>query len=137
MKNEVGEFLKKSGIKPSVPRMKIMEFLMKTKKHPSVDTIYKELCDEIPTLSKATVYNTLKLFVDNGVANAVNIEDNELRFDGDTTLHGHFKCKACDIIYDFDLNNHQPDISAIKNFRIDETQIYYKGICNKCLKKLI
>ena len=31
--------------------------------HPTVETIYKELIDEIPTLSKTTVYNTLKQFV--------------------------------------------------------------------------
>jgi len=134
MKNEVGEFLKKSGIKPSVQRMKIMEYLINTRKHPTADKIYKELCDEIPTLSKATVYNTLKLFVDKGVAFAVNIEDNELRFDADTSMHGHFKCYKCEKIFDFDIKGNGPDISALEKFRIDEAHIYYKGICEKCLK---
>lgn len=134
MKNEVGELLRKSGIKPSVQRMRIMEYLIKRHNHPSADTIYKDLCYDIPTLSKATVYNTLKLFVDNGIAIVVNIEDNEVRFDADTSLHGHFKCKVCKKIIDFKLDIPYADNSALSRFRIDETHIYYKGVCDKCLK---
>ncbi|MCB0402432.1 MAG: transcriptional repressor, partial [Flavobacteriales bacterium] len=59
--------LSSNNIKPSVQRIKIFEYLHENRQHPTVDTIYKDLVGHIPTLSKTTVYNTLKLFVDNGI----------------------------------------------------------------------
>ncbi len=40
--------------------------------------IYRELLDEIPTLSKTTLYNTLNLFVERGIINMLNLEENEI-----------------------------------------------------------
>ncbi len=51
-----------AGIKPSYQRIKIYEYIFNNNIHPTVDNIYKKLLKEIPTLSKTTVYNTLKLF---------------------------------------------------------------------------
>ena len=60
---DIGNYLKKHDIKPSYQRMKIFQYLLDNHNHPTVDTIYKALCTEIPTLSKTTVYNTLNLFI--------------------------------------------------------------------------
>ncbi|MBE9492712.1 MAG: transcriptional repressor, partial [Bacteroidetes bacterium] len=54
----VAQYLKSHGIKPSYQRVRVFEYLIKNKSHPTVDTVYKALADEIPTLSKTTVYNT-------------------------------------------------------------------------------
>ena len=62
------QYLSVHGIKPSVQRIAIMEYLFKHHTHPTVDEIYTELLPQIPTLSKTTVYNTLKLFVQQGTA---------------------------------------------------------------------
>ena len=56
--------LVKYGIHPSVQRIAIMDYLIKHRTHPTVDEVYTALSDEIPTLSKTTVYNTLKLFAE-------------------------------------------------------------------------
>ena len=53
----VGEYLKKNGIKPSVQRMKIFQYLLDHHTHPTVDDIFQNLSPEMPTLSKTTVYN--------------------------------------------------------------------------------
>ena len=53
------------NIKPSMQRIAIMEYLMEHPIHPSADDIYTALSPSMPTLSKTTVYNTLKLFSDN------------------------------------------------------------------------
>ena len=135
--NNVGEYLKNHGVKPSFQRIKIFEYLFQHNNHPTVEAIFKKLVGTIPTLSKTTVYNTLKLFIDKNIAKIVNIEDNETRYDADTSVHGHFKCKKCDEIYDFyvDLNN--VNIKEMENFSINEYHIYLKGICNKCLTNQI
>ena len=54
------------GVKPSVQRLAVMEYLLTHRTHPTVDEIYRALVSKIPTLSQATVYNTLKLFVSHG-----------------------------------------------------------------------
>jgi Fe2+ or Zn2+ uptake regulation protein len=130
--NNVGDYLKNHGIKPSYQRIKIFEYLIKYKNHPTVDTIYRELVNKIPTLSRTTVYNTLKLFVEQNVAIIINIEDNELRYDADVSKHGHFKCDKCGKIYDFNVNFDNINLEEIKKFKIHEYHFYLKGICNNC-----
>ncbi|MEA3445755.1 MAG: Fur family transcriptional regulator [Bacteroidota bacterium] len=126
------EYLKTHGIKPSYQRIKVFDFLIKNKNHPTVDTIYRDLVGEIPTLSKTTVYNTLKLFHEKGIVLIINIEDNETRFDADISNHGHFKCKRCGEIYDFELGENNLSLPGLKEFAIDEQHVYLKGICPKC-----
>ena len=122
MKNigKVDVYLSEHGIKPSYQRIKVFDYIIRNKNHPTVDNIYKELVGEIPTLSKTTVYNTLKLFQEKGIVLVINIEDNETRFDADLSNHGHFKCKKCGKIYDFDLNENDLNLPGLKNYSIDE-----------------
>ena len=58
------ELLVQYQIKPSVQRLAVMKFLIKRRNYPTAEDIYTALYPQIPTLSKTTVYNTLKLFVD-------------------------------------------------------------------------
>lgn len=69
------DYLISYNIKPSVQRIAIMDYLLAHKTHPSIDEIYLALCKDIPTLSKTTVYNTLKLFVEHGAALMLTIDE--------------------------------------------------------------
>jgi len=121
-----------SGIKPSYQRIRILSYLINKKNHPTVEKIHKELLHDIPTLSKTTVYNTLKQFVEKGITQIINIEDNETRYDADISTHGHFKCEKCGIVYDFRFNNKSLEISDIEDFDFLQTHLYIKGICKEC-----
>lgn len=127
------EHLVGNKIKPSLQRIKIFEYLISHKNHPTVDIIYKELVNEIPTLSKTTVYNTLKQFVSKGIVQIINIEDNETRYDADTSTHGHFKCVNCGEVYDFQLDEFVLNVKQLKGFKTQQTHVYIKGICNNCV----
>lgn len=129
--------LVKYGIKPSVQRMAIMEYLMTHFTHPSADEVYSALCDSMPTLSKTTVYNTLKLFVDNGAALMLTIDDKNVHFDGDVSLHSHFLCRQCGKVYDLPFSGKKKEAKElnIEGHIVDEIHHYYKGICNVCAKK--
>lgn len=126
------DFLKSKGIRPSLQRIQIYDYIHGRKDHPSVEMIFKALEPLIPTLSKTTVYNTLKGFVEAGIALPINIDENEIRFDADTTLHGHFKCETCGMIFDFSSDFSKLDAPEMKNFLIKEQHIYLKGICISC-----
>ncbi len=126
------EYLKEHNVKPSFQRLKIFDYLKEKRNHPTVDNIYRELVTEIPTLSKTTVYNTLKLFIAKGITQIINIEDNETRYDADTSTHGHFKCLNCNKIYDFSLENSNINIPDLEGFENKQTHIYIKGKCPHC-----
>ncbi len=128
----VAQYLKSHGIKPSYQRVRVFEYLITNRNHPTVDTVYKALADEIPTLSKTTVYNTLKLFAEKNIVLVINIEDNEIRYDADTSVHGHFKCLKCNKVYDFQFDEENLNIKSIEGFDFHQTHVYIKGICKNC-----
>lgn len=132
--NNIGEFLKSKGVKPSFQRIKIFEYLIKKKNHPTVETIFQELSQEIPTLSKTTIYNTMDLFFQHELVSVLTIEENETRFDADVTLHGHFKCEKCGRIIDLDIDREVVNISALQGHQVNESHLYFKGICRGCRK---
>ena len=127
------QHLREHDIKPSIQRIKIFDVLVRSSEHPTVDHIYQKLATEIPTLSKTTVYNTLKLFQQKGIAVVINIEDNETRFDADTTFHGHFKCNSCGSVYDFPLTENESSLQSLKDYKVEESHFYLKGICKECI----
>lgn len=132
---EIKEILKKKGIKPSIHRMKILEYLMKNHTHPTIDVIYKDLVVSLPTLSKTTVYNTLNLFVENKIATAILIEGNETRYDVEEYPHGHFKCLSCNKMVDFPIDYSKLGLEILGDIKIEEILFYVKGTCEKCIKK--
>lgn len=129
----IGEYLKSHDIKPSYQRIKIFDYLIKKRNHPTVDTIYKALVPQIPTLSKTTIYNTLNLFIEKKIAIVVIIEENETRYDADTSIHGHFKCETCQKLYDIDVELSKIDIPELDKHQINEHHFDFKGICKECL----
>ena len=131
----VGEYLKENGIKPSIQRIKIFQYLLDHHTHPTVDDIFRNLSGEIPTLSKTTVYNTLNIFVKSDIVQEIIIEENEVRYDVVTATHGYFKCKTCGNIIDFDIDLSKLDLKKLGNVEIEETHFYLKGTCSECLKK--
>lgn len=130
----IKDYLVEKNIKPSFARIKILEYLIVEKNHPTVDKIYSELAKEMPTLSKTTVYNTLNSFIKEDVARVVTIEEGETRYDVDITNHGHFKCRDCGEIYDFKINEMGIDKDGLEDFKVDEKNVYYLGSCKNCLK---
>jgi len=122
------------GIKPSHQRIKIYEYLITHPIHPTADTIYKSISKEISTLSKTTVYNNLSIFLEKGLISSITIDENEVRYDYNTTPHAHFKCIKCGKIYDIPLKTKLFAKKTIGGHKIMEQHIYFKGICKNCLK---
>jgi len=132
IKNHLGDH----GVKASLPRVKIYDYLYTHRNHPTVDEIYHALSDELVTLSKTTVYNTLDLFVKHKLAIQVLIEDNEARYDADTSNHGHFKCIQCGQVYDFKFDLSGVDIPELSGFETLDYHTYMRGVCKHCKGKV-
>jgi Fur family transcriptional regulator, peroxide stress response regulator len=137
MKIEFEDLLKRlkvKNIRLSHQRLKVLEYLTLNQCHPTVDQIYNSLHIEVPTLSKTTVYNTLNSLTEAGLVRVITIEDNETRYDIRTDNHGHFKCESCKNIYDFDINIDTLIINDLKDFEVNDKNVYFKGMCPKCIQ---
>lgn len=130
--NEITELLNAHDIKPSYQRIKVYEELVRSEYHPTVDMIYQELIKNIPTLSKTTIYNAIKTFVEKGLIKIVAIDNNEMRYDAVLAEHGHFKCRQCHKIYNFEIDVNTNYGTELEGYRVDERQILLKGICKHC-----
>lgn len=124
--------LSEKGIRPSVQRIKVMEYMLQKGGHPTVDDIFEALLPEIPSLSRTTVYNTLHSFVRAGLARIVSIDGVEARYDVLLHSHGHFKCEKCGAIFNFKIDiNHVP-FEDLTDFLIKEKDVYFSGLCPSC-----
>lgn len=131
--DNIEKYLRDHGISPSYQRKRIFEYLYNSKDHPSVNEIYSVLIDEIPTLSKTTVYNTLNLFIEKKIAESIIIDENEFRYQiVDDKKHAHFKCEVCNNLYDIEIDIDSLNIDSLKGFDIHEQSFYFKGICKNC-----
>jgi Fe2+ or Zn2+ uptake regulation protein len=128
--------LKKKNIHLSHQRLKVLEYLAQNRCHPTVDQIYTDLKKNISTLSKTTVYNTLKILTDAGLVKVITIEDNETRYDIEVKNHGHFKCESCGTIYNFNMDIDSLTSADLNNFKINDKNVYFKGVCPKCLSNI-
>lgn len=129
-------YLTSHGIKPSVQRMAVMEYLIDHRTHPTADEIYNALHPTMPTLSKTTVYNTLKLLTDRGAANQLTIDERNVCFDAFTEPHAHFLCTRCGKVYDVALTDRDLAHHALlpHGFHTELTQLYFRGCCEECTK---
>ena len=133
MRNNAIKLLTEKKLRPSVQRVEILAYLLDKKNHPTVDMIYSDLHPSFPTLSKTTVYNTLRLLEAEKLIQTIGIEETELRYDADISNHLHFKCLHCKNVYDIFSISPQPIDSLLpKGFLLTKTQINLWGICEKC-----
>lgn len=129
---ELKDILESKGIKPTYQRLAVLKYLHDHKTHPSVDRIYNFLIKQIPTMSKTTIYNTLQMFVEKGLANLILVSPTEVRYDGDMSFHHHFFCDRCKRIIDIHLECPNATKGEIYGHKINEVHGYFKGVCHDC-----
>lgn len=136
MDTDVIKILQAHDIKPSMQRISIMNYLMEHRTHPTVDEIYTSLSPSMPTLSKTTVYNTLKLLTEHGAVQTLTIDEKNTCYDIYTEPHAHFLCKRCGKVYDIMYNNtmNNKENLSIEGYEVQEVHYYYKGICKQCIE---
>ncbi|NLN69299.1 MAG: transcriptional repressor [Chloroflexi bacterium] len=126
--------LTRKGIRPSYQRIRIMAYLNQSERHPTVEDIFAALSLEIPSLSKATVYNTLHTLIEAGLVRVLNIEHDAQRYDPILENHGHFRCERCGQIFNFDIDMGQINTAGLQGFQIEKKDVYFSGLCPECQK---
>ncbi|GBE37505.1 MAG TPA: transcriptional repressor [Nitrospirae bacterium] len=122
-------------IKLTPQRLAILSFLDGNKSHPSAEDIYKAVLKQFPTMSFATVYNTLEALKNRGNVQELKIDSHKKRYDPDISRHHHLICLKCskiiDIHKDFKIALSE---DLIHGFDLMGNSVEFYGICQKCKK---
>ena len=122
-------------IKLTPQRLAILGYLNGNTSHPSAEDIYKAVQEQFPTMSFATVYNTLEALKNKGSVQELKIDHAKKRYDPDSTVHHHLICNKCKSIIDIrkDFNLSLPK-NMTEGFDVIGNSIEFYGVCSKCKK---
>jgi len=121
------------NIKLTPQRLAILNFLEGNITHPSADEIYKAVIKRFPTMSFATVYNTLEALKTIDNVKELKIDSNKKRYDPDTSNHHHLICVKCKKIVDIN-KDFEIDLSdeLTSGFEVLGKSIEFQGVCETC-----
>lgn len=130
--------LKSTGVRMTPQRYAILSFLIEATTHPTADEIYRALADRFPSMSVATVYNNLKVFIEAGLVRELTFGDDSSRFDADMSDHYHAICEKCGVIADFEfspLTEAETAAASYTGFQVHGHRLEVYGICPACADK--
>ena len=129
--------LKAKGIRLTESRKAVIRYLMMSDQHPSADVIYYDLLPDNPGMSLATVYNNLKVLVEEVIVSEIKVNnDNTTYYDFMGHDHLNIVCEKCGHITDLDLPipSFKEEVESQTGFRITREQMILHGICPNCQK---
>ena len=132
------KLLRERGYRATPQRIAICEALRNAGSHPTVAEIHEYVKKKDPTVSLATVYNTLELFIQIGLAREICFRDQPTRYDPSVDSHINLLCISCGSIEDIEFDEFdriRPEIEESKGFNILGQKFEVYGHCSKCRSK--
>jgi len=128
MKPDEAALLEERGIKPSAQRVAIARYVLHTDEHPSADEVWARVKRAFPMVSRATIYNTLNLFVEKGLLGHLVLTEGRLVFDSNVDKHHHFIDEDTGKIYDLPWDTLKVSrVEQIKDFDVRSYQVLLRG----------
>ncbi len=137
--------LKRAGLKLTPQRIAIVRLFAGDESHPTAQDLFERLRPSFPTMSFATVYNTLDALAHAGLAGLVRIpgkRGDAARFDPNTTPHHHAVCDGCGAVLDIAAGSLAPTPGAIHKlnraapgFWVRAVERTYRGLCSACSRE--
>jgi len=128
MRPDVVELLRERGIQPSAQRVAVAQYILFTDEHPSADTVWARVRSRFPMISRATVYNTLSLFAENGLVRELHLSRDSVVFDANTDAHHHFIDRETGRIYDIPWEKvAMRKLPKVDGFEIYDYQVVMRG----------
>ncbi len=132
---EVIKRYREKGLKITPQRLAIIEFLDGNKDHPTAEEIYREIRKKHPTVSFATVYNTIQALKERGELMEVTIDPGRKRFDPNPVPHHHIICTECskvsDVFVDYSRTLRLPR-EVEEGFTVTGNHVDFFGVCKDC-----
>src|SRR5262245_54255604 len=122
------ELLERHDIRPSAQRVAIARYVLETEDHPSAEQVWERVKKSFPMVSRATVYNTLNLFVEKGLLRAFVLAPGKIVFDPNTDSHHHFIDETTGEIVDVPWEAVEVSrLERLKGFDVHEYQVVMRG----------
>lgn len=120
--------LRQCDILPTPQRIAVVQSVLHTKAHPTADDVLVSARRKCPTVSRATVYNTLNLLVEKGLIGMQTLKEGSVVFDPNVERHHHFIDEDTGAIYDIPWNQVEvKEKRKLRGFEILEFQVIMRG----------
>src|ERR1700722_18242695 len=128
--------LRKAGLKMTPQRIAIVRLFADDESHPTAQALFERLQGDFPSMSFATVYNTLDALARAGLSATLRL-GNAARFDPNTTPHPHTVCDGCGAVRDIPARTLVPSSlgrirRAAPGFEVRAVERIYRGLCAAC-----
>jgi len=133
--------LKEAGLRVTPQRLAVCQALAGNKSHPTAQALFEQLRPDFPSLSRATIYNTLKTLAGAGLIQELgDASDGAIHYDADPSPHVNLVCTRCHRIEDFldaPLGAVARRVADGSGYELRGARVVYYGLCPKCrrLKK--
>ena len=130
------EELKSSGLKATLPRIKILEIFQRTaQRHMTAEDVFKALLAEQADIGLATVYRVLMQFEQAGLLKRSHFESGKSVFElNEGQHHDHLVCLTCGRVeefFDAEIEKRQREIAAARGFELQDHALSMHAVCTK------
>ncbi len=128
MPRKTATTLRDQGINPSAQRVAIAQYVLNTNTHPSAEQVWARVRQKFPMVSRATVYNTLNLFVEKGFLRQYVLTEGKVVFDSNVDAHHHFIDQSTSVIYDVAWEAVKVSkLDSLDGFHVEDYQVVMRG----------
>ena len=131
--------LRRAELRATPQRLAICDLLIHSDQHPTAFQIFEKIKPDYPSLSLATVYNTLDVLVGLGLVISIgSVGDDRVHYDANLFPHINLACKNCHRIVDIEMKEVEQlgeEVARKSGFDIDGSRILYYGTCPDCLEQ--
>jgi Fur family ferric uptake transcriptional regulator len=129
--------LQRTGLKRTAQRDLIVDVFLLTEDHLSSEDLYRLVKEQDPTIGQTTIYRTLKLLVEAGLAGEVRFGDGRTRYEPNNKFphHDHLICTGCGATIEFfsvELKELQNKIAVAHGFTPTQNSLRLFGHCRSC-----
>lgn len=131
------EYIHSTGLRETEQRKRVLETFLATAEHVSVEDMYRIVNEKSRKVGYATVYRTMKLIAESGLADEVVFNDGIARFEHrlGRKHHHHLVCTDCGKVIEFESTAmDKGELEILAKYKFEQTSHHYKifGLCRKC-----
>jgi Fur family ferric uptake transcriptional regulator len=136
-RERIAEHLRRAGLKRSRQRDRVVDAFLASAGHVSVEELLELARRRDPAIGHTTVYRTMKLLAECGVASPRRFGDGQTRYERERpgAHHDHLVCEACGSIEEFEddgIEELQRAVARRHGFVLDGHTLELHGVCARC-----
>lgn len=134
------DYIGRNSLKVTPQRMLIVDVFLKAGGHLTTEEVYERVKSVDPSVGQATVYRTMKLLCDSGLAKEVHFGDGVARYEQKygSKHHDHLICERCGAnieVLDDDIERLQEELARRHGYVLTSHRMYLYGICPACRER--